>query len=147
MVVLHEGAGGLQGGGGDAGDGSLGSACLPGGLGHHLHRLADALDGAGVGGKDDGVARLHTDHGLVDDGGGGVGGGHQPRHDTNGHPDVDGPLLLVLGQDAVGLFPLDGVVEGEGGKAVLDLLVLRLAVARLLHRHLGQPPGVLRPGL
>lgn len=113
---------------------------------HHVHRLQNAVHRAGVGGEDDGVARLHADHRLVDHRGGGVGGGHQPRHDPHRHADVDGAFFRVFRQNPVGFLVLDGVVEGEGGEAVFQLLIRLSAEARLLHRHIGQPLGVLRRG-
>ena len=113
---------------------------------HHVHRLQNAVHRAGVGGEDDGVARLHTDHGFIDHGGGGVGGGHQPRHNAHRHADINGALLPVFRQDAVGLFVSDGLIEGGGGKAVFKLFILFFAEARLLHRHVGQPPGVFPGG-
>ena len=145
-VVAHEGVGGLNGGGGNAGDGPRRCPRLLRRPADHIHRLLDAVGRTGMGGEHDGVARLHADHGLVDHRGGGIGGGHQSSHHTHRHADVHRPVLLVFCQDAVGLLVLDGLVQGHRREAVLDLLVLLPAKAGLLHRHIGQPPGVLGPG-
>ena len=124
IVVAHEGVGGLQGGGGDAGNAPRRGSRPLRRPAHHVHRLQDAVYRAGVGREDNGVARLHTDHGFIDHGGGGVGGGHQPRHNAHWHADINGALLPVFRQDAVGLFVSDGLIEGGGGKAVFKLFIL-----------------------
>ena len=142
VIVLHQRVGGLQRGGGDAGDGPFGSPRRLRRPAHHLHCLQNTLHCAGVGGKNDGIARLHADHGLIDHRGGGIGGWYQPGHDPHRHPDVNGPLLAVLGQDAMGLFVLDCVVQCDSGKAVLDLLVGFEPKPGLFHRQPRQTSGL-----
>ena len=141
VLVAHELLHGIHGGLGDAADGALGTARGLRRRGHAPRRLQRAALGAGMGRKDDGIARLQRDHGLVDHRGGGIGGGHDSGDDAHRHPHVPDLARLILAQNAHGLLLPDGLVDLPGGEAVLLGLVLRIAKARLLP---GEPAQLRR---
>ena len=91
-----------------------------------------------MGANDDAVASLQGNQGLKDSGGGGVGGGNDSAHNTDGLGNLLGAVSGILLDDAAGLGLLIGVVDILGGVMVLGHLVLYTAHAGLFHSHLCQ---------
>ena len=56
-------------------------------------------------------SRLDGDHGLVDHGGGGVGGGHDAHDQAGRSRNLQNLLFRILGDDAHGLHVLDVLVQ------------------------------------
>ena len=82
----------------DRGDQRRRAARRHDGLHHQAHGLLRGVLGRRMGVKDHGVARGDHADGVVDDRGGGVGGGHQPRHNAHWPADINGALLPVFRQ-------------------------------------------------
>ena len=135
---VHELVGGSHGGKCDALNNVLGGTRLDGSLVHELDGHTRALGGSRVRREDDGVARLEGDHRLVDDRGGGVGGGDDAHQQTNRLGDGDDLVLLVGIDNADGLLIANLFVEQGAGDVVLVHLVANLAKACLLDGHAGK---------
>ena len=101
---------------------------------------------AGVGSQDEGVTAFQADGGIEASGAGGVGGGSDAGHDTDGFGDGDDVGQRVVLQDTDRRLPLHPLVA-EGGGAVLVDLGGQDAHTGLLVRRGPQQDGVIPTGL
>ena len=145
--MAHEVVGRLHRGDGDAADEVFTAASLGNRLPDDLDRFADAVQRRRVRGEDNGVARLDGDLRLVKRGGGRVCARDEPCDHTDWNSDCTQPLRLVAGKLADGLHVLDVLIDAAAGKDVLDDLVLHVAKAGFLVRHLRQTTGVTHTGV
>ena len=111
-----------------------------------LHSFGDAVAGAGVRGKHNGIARLERDKRFIDNRGRGIGGRHDAGNDAHGHGDFHNLADRVGMQLADGLHVLDAGIDLFAGKQVLDLFILGLAEAGFLNSHIGQGFSLGRSG-
>ena len=138
VVVTHQGIGEFDGGLINPADDVFRRTGSHGCIQYQLGSGIGGVLGTGVRGEDDGVAGLQGDEGLEDRGGSRVGGRYDTADDAYRLGDGDGAHLVVLAQDAAGLFIFIGVVDVFGGEVVLDNLVFDDTHTGFSHGHLGQ---------
>ena len=119
-------------------DESLWGAQLLGGTGQDPDRLCATAHPSRMGRTDDGVAGLHGREHLVDDGGGRIGDRDQGRDQAHGFADGSDLGDVVLPEQPQRLHVAQIVRDREGVEQVLQALVARVAVARLLGGKLAE---------
>ena len=136
--VVHQGAGGLNGGLVNPLDAVFWRAGLYSRLVYNAGRLGRAFLRRGVEAENDGVARFHRNQAFEQRGGGGVRGGRHAANYTHGLCNFHIAFHFIFVQNAHGFFVLDVVPDIFRGKHILDYFVFIYAAARFLHGHARQ---------
>src|SRR5581483_8658622 len=123
VAVLHQLLSSLERDLGHPADRTGRGAGAPRRLVEYFCHARDALDGGGMGAENDRAPRLDRDEDLVDGRRGGIGRGHDGRHDAERLRNLDHSPVLVASDDADRLHWPDELVDLLRGEEVLLDLV------------------------
>ena len=107
-----------------------------------IQSFANGMLRPGMGGEDNGIAGLNSDHGLVNRGGNRAGGRTESNDDSYRNPHIHGFLLGILPDDSNAVHPSEICLQVLADKSILNKFVLPSAIIRFLTGHHGQVLGM-----